>query len=81
MRSSGRTSTACPAAFDAFGRTIATQDTTVRGRLIFFADVPTRGSPTPYRAIGDLFAWLCIAVFAGLTLQALLRALRGRTTA
>lgn len=59
------------AAFDAYGRTIAKQDTTVRGRLIFFADVPTEGSPTLYRAIGDVFAWLCVAVIAGLTVQAL----------
>ncbi|WP_302931802.1 hypothetical protein [Actinomadura sp. NAK00032] len=35
-------------------------------------DVPTRGTSTPYRVVGDVFAWLCAAA----TLAALGFALR-----
>jgi apolipoprotein N-acyltransferase len=52
------------AATDYQGHILAIQDTTVRGRHIMFADVPTEGVTTIYRQTGDLFAWLCLAATA-----------------
>jgi apolipoprotein N-acyltransferase len=54
------------AATDYQGHVLASQDTTIGGRHIMFADVPTQGVDTVYRRTGDLFAWLCLAVMAGL---------------
>ena len=49
------------AAFDYQGHVLALQDTTSDDRHPFIADVPARGVGTIYRAIGDTFAWLCVA--------------------
>lgn len=48
------------AAFDYQGRVLAMQDTTTSDQHIMFADLPTRGSATIYRRIGDVFAWGCV---------------------
>ncbi|GAA1964785.1 nitrilase-related carbon-nitrogen hydrolase [Amycolatopsis minnesotensis] len=48
------------AGFDYQGRTLGTQDSTVDHDL-WILDVPTRGTATTYRLVGDVFAWLCLA--------------------
>ena len=47
------------AAYDYQGHVIAEQDTTGAGPHIFVAEVPTRGTTTLARWIGDTFAWIC----------------------
>ena len=54
------------AAFDNQGHVLGMQDTTTSDREVFSADVPTRGAATIYRAIGDVFAWLCVMGMAAL---------------
>lgn len=49
------------AAFDDQGHILATQDTTGPGAHMMIADVPTKGGATPYRLMGDVFAWTCVA--------------------
>jgi apolipoprotein N-acyltransferase len=48
------------AAFDNQGHVLSTQNTLVDQDL-WLVDVPVRGVTTPYRVIGDAFAWLCLA--------------------
>ncbi|WP_021595878.1 carbon-nitrogen hydrolase family protein [Actinomadura welshii] len=48
-------------AFDHQGNVLAQQDTTPGDNAPWIVDVPTRGATTPYRLIGDVFAWLCAA--------------------
>ncbi|MEV4802618.1 nitrilase-related carbon-nitrogen hydrolase [Nonomuraea sp. NPDC049421] len=58
-------------AFDARGRSLAMHDHGGSERHVVFSDVPTGGGgATPYRLIGDVFAWACLAgvtVMIGLT--------------
>jgi apolipoprotein N-acyltransferase len=49
------------AAFDPQGRVLVTQDTTHEGPHLMMVDLPTKGSPTLYGMIGDVFVWLCVA--------------------
>lgn len=49
------------AAFDRQGHVLAAQDTTGPASHVLIVDVPTRGSATVYRTIGDIFAWICVA--------------------
>jgi apolipoprotein N-acyltransferase len=60
-------------AYDNKGRALATTDYFTTGRQIIVAYVPTRGGTTVYDRIGDLFAWLCLAGVAALTVMALTR--------
>lgn len=48
------------AAFDRYGRVLATQDTTSPVSHIMYAQVPSDGTPTLYNMIGDTFAWACL---------------------
>lgn len=52
------------AAFDRYGRVLATQDTTSRGGHIMYADVPVGGGRTLYNITGDILAWLSVFLFA-----------------
>ncbi|MGI6871859.1 nitrilase-related carbon-nitrogen hydrolase [Amycolatopsis sp. 3B14] len=47
-------------AFDSHGNTLSTQNTLIDQDL-WLVDVPVHGVTTPYRVIGDAFAWLCLA--------------------
>ncbi|MBU6530427.1 nitrilase-related carbon-nitrogen hydrolase [Streptomyces mayonensis] len=49
-------------AFDHQGRVLSQQDTTSGDNPPWISDVPTRGTTTVYRVIGDVFAYLCAAV-------------------
>jgi apolipoprotein N-acyltransferase len=71
-----QTSGGLSAACDFQGRVLASMDHYTTGDRTMVSQVPTRGVRTIYSVIGDLFAWLCLAVLA--TLIAL--ALRGRTS-
>ncbi|WP_113699941.1 nitrilase-related carbon-nitrogen hydrolase [Nonomuraea lactucae] len=48
-------------AFDPQGRVLAAHDYGGADRHVVFSDVPTRGTTTVYRVVGDAFAWLCLA--------------------
>jgi apolipoprotein N-acyltransferase len=48
-------------AFDQQGRVLAAHDYGGTDQHVVYSDVPTGGAPTVYRAIGDVFAWLCLA--------------------
>ncbi|MEU8797107.1 nitrilase-related carbon-nitrogen hydrolase [Spirillospora sp. NPDC048819] len=48
-------------AFDHQGNVLSQQDTTPGANDPWIVDVPTSGTTTPYRVIGDVFAWLCAA--------------------
>ncbi|MFD2420451.1 nitrilase-related carbon-nitrogen hydrolase [Amycolatopsis pigmentata] len=61
-------------AFDRQGHVLSQQDTTTGDNAPWITDVPTRGATTVYRAIGDVFSWLC----AALTLVAIGLAIRRR---
>lgn len=54
------------AAFDDQGHPLSTQDTTGDAR-VWLVDVPIHGTATPYRVIGDVFGWLCLAGLAVLS--------------
>jgi apolipoprotein N-acyltransferase len=58
-------------AYDNKGRALATTDYFTTGRQTIVAYVPTHGGTTVYDRIGDLFAWLCLAGVAALTVMAL----------
>ncbi|MFD8221035.1 nitrilase-related carbon-nitrogen hydrolase [Streptomyces sp. NPDC059697] len=58
-------------AYDNKGRALATTDYFTTGRQTIVAYVPTHGGTTIYDRIGDLFAWLCLAGVAALTVTAL----------
>lgn len=64
-------------AFDHQGHVLAQQDTTTGDNPPWIVDVPTRGTTTLYRVVGDVFAWFC----AALTLGAVAVAVRHRRTA
>ncbi|GAA0668744.1 apolipoprotein N-acyltransferase [Streptomyces malaysiensis subsp. malaysiensis] len=61
-------------AYDATGRPLSTKDTTTDSG-IWYADVPTHGSPTPYSRTGDIVAW---GVLAGTLAAATAIATRSR---
>ncbi|MBN7438720.1 carbon-nitrogen hydrolase family protein [Mycobacteroides abscessus subsp. abscessus] len=50
-------------AFDYHGNMLSTQDTTT-GRKIWLVDVPTHGTVTVYRVVGDALAWLSVIITA-----------------
>jgi apolipoprotein N-acyltransferase len=60
------------AAFDPYGRVLAMQDTLPGQSHMMIVDLPTRRVTTLYNRIGDIFAWLCIAMVLTLTGSALL---------
>ena len=47
-------------AFDHQGKLLSQQDTTSGQDDPWIVDVPTQGTDTLYRIVGDVFAWLCI---------------------
>jgi apolipoprotein N-acyltransferase len=49
------------AAFDRFGRILATSDTTGPEAHIMYADLPTKGARTLYNLTGDVLIWLSLA--------------------
>ncbi|MER5899589.1 nitrilase-related carbon-nitrogen hydrolase [Streptomyces mirabilis] len=63
-------------AYDNKGQALATTDYFTTGRQTVVAYVPTHGVTTIYDRIGDLFAWLCLAGVAALTVTALTHAWR-----
>jgi apolipoprotein N-acyltransferase len=54
-------------ASDAQGRVLARASTVQPGMMRLSADVPLGPGPTLYTWIGDVFAWLCVALSLGLT--------------
>ncbi|AQZ68218.1 hypothetical protein BKM31_48165 [[Actinomadura] parvosata subsp. kistnae] len=52
-------------AFDHQGHVLSQQDTTTGDNRPWIVDVPMRGAITPYRMVGDVFAWLCAALTLG----------------
>ncbi|MGA6972338.1 MAG: hypothetical protein WBY93_11955 [Candidatus Binatus sp.] len=60
------------AAFDPYGRVLAMQDTLPGQSHMMMVDLPTKRVTTLYNRIGDIFAWLCIAMVLTLTGSALL---------
>ncbi len=60
------------AAFDPYGRVLAMQDTLSGQSHMMMVDLPTKGVTTLYNRIGDIFAWLCIAMVLALSGSALL---------
>ncbi|RSN72100.1 carbon-nitrogen hydrolase family protein [Actinomadura sp. WAC 06369] len=48
-------------AFDYQGHVLSQQDTTPDDTPFWIVDVPTNGTTTVYRVVGDVFAWLCAA--------------------
>jgi apolipoprotein N-acyltransferase len=61
------------AAVDSQGRILNALDFWKTDKKVMISHVPIRGVPTVYARIGDLFAWLCIAGFAIITLWTLLK--------
>lgn len=55
------------AAFDRQGRVLSVQDTTGDNDRNWYVDVPTQGTTTIYRTIGDTFAWLNVLAALALT--------------
>lgn len=53
-------------AFDPLGRSVGSTDYFTTDRQTMVVSVPTRGLRTPYTAIGDVFAWLCLTGLAAL---------------
>jgi apolipoprotein N-acyltransferase len=45
---------------------------------IMYADVPTKGVKTLYPYIGNVFGWLCVVGFLGLTLLTIVLSIRKR---
>jgi apolipoprotein N-acyltransferase len=60
-------------ASDAQGRVLARASTVQPGMVQLSADVPLGPGPTLYTRIGDVFAWLCVALSLGLTAMLLKR--------
>ncbi|PRX92142.1 nitrilase-related carbon-nitrogen hydrolase [Allonocardiopsis opalescens] len=56
--------------YDPLGRTLARVDYFRTDRQTMVAEVPTRGVRTVYGAVGDVFAWLCVAATAALAAAA-----------
>jgi apolipoprotein N-acyltransferase len=63
-------------AVDGTGRVLARQEYFETADRLMFADVPTRRVPTLYRLLGDWFAWLGIALAAGLCAWGIIRGRR-----
>ncbi|HEX2590611.1 MAG TPA: nitrilase-related carbon-nitrogen hydrolase [Rhizomicrobium sp.] len=61
------------AAFDPYGRTLAMQHTLSGQRHTLIVDVPAKRVKTLYSLIGDVFAWLCLALALGLCGYAMAR--------
>ena len=57
-------------AVDFHGKTLAQLDNFTTDERVMIADLPTRGFTTVYSRIGDLFAWLSIALFVALIVLA-----------
>ncbi|GAA4963547.1 hypothetical protein HD597_003430 [Nonomuraea thailandensis] len=54
------------------GRTLSEPVHERGGRHVVLSEVPVRGSAAPYRAIGEVFGWLCVAgalVLTGLAVR------------
>jgi apolipoprotein N-acyltransferase len=60
-------------ATDPYGRVVGAMDHFYGGERVLVAQVPTRGVPTLYAVIGDLFAWLAVAGFVGMVIWAVVR--------
>ncbi|MFC7330582.1 nitrilase-related carbon-nitrogen hydrolase [Marinactinospora rubrisoli] len=60
------------AAFDSYGRVLSTQDTT-HDSGVWYADVPTAGTGSVYRAAGDVLAWLALIGTLAITVTAAAR--------
>lgn len=58
---------------DAEGRMIARAPSNKAGMVTLIADAPLGPGDTLYLRIGDMFAWACVGLFAGLGLVAILR--------
>ncbi len=58
---------------DAQGRVIARADSNKNGMITLIADVPLGHGDTLYLHIGDVFAWVCLVLFAALSLIAILQ--------
>ncbi|HLF73248.1 MAG TPA: nitrilase-related carbon-nitrogen hydrolase [Anaerolineales bacterium] len=58
---------------DPYGRILAATDHFTAGERTIIAQVPTKGVWTLYPIIGDLFAWLSIVGFVGMTVWAVIR--------
>ena len=58
---------------DAQGRLLASASTVQHGMVRLSADVPLGPGPTLYTRIGDVFAWVCVALALGLTAMLLKR--------
>ena len=58
---------------DPYGRTLAAMDHFTVGERTIVAQVPTKGVWTLYPHLGDLFAWLSMAGFIGVTIWAIVR--------
>lgn len=63
-------------AYDVQGRALAEVDYFRTDQQTLVAQVPTQGRPTVYSAVGDVFAWTCVAALAALGLLALARRVR-----
>ena len=61
---------------DPYGRFIATMDHFNSAERVMVAQVPIQSTFTLYPFIGDLFAWLAIAGFVGITIWAIVRGRR-----
>jgi apolipoprotein N-acyltransferase len=59
-------------ATDAEGRVLARMPSSKAGMVALVANVPQGPGDTLYLRIGDVFAWACLALFAGLTFTAIL---------
>ena len=60
-------------AVDYHGKMLAQLDNFTTDERVMIADLPTRGIPTIYSRIGDLFAWLSVAAFVGLIVLAIVQ--------
>jgi len=61
------------ASFNYKGQLLSGQDYYCTQDAVFYSDVPTEGRRTAYAAIGDIFAWICIAYFFSIIIFLLTR--------
>jgi apolipoprotein N-acyltransferase len=61
------------ASFNYKGELLSSQDFYTTDDVILYHDVPMKGRRTVYSAVGDLFAWLCIAGFVVIIISTLFR--------
>jgi apolipoprotein N-acyltransferase len=59
------------AAADPYGRVLARLDTEISPEKVMVVSLPVEGVATVYSRIGDVFSWLCAALFMGLVLRKL----------